>query len=412
MQGRRLLVAVAVAAAALAGAAKAQADPPTIVVANNETQEAFDYTTAIRDRVWVDTDYDSDGDGVNDRIAVDIMRPAATEQGLKVPVIMDDSPYYSTLGRGNESEKKAYDAAGLVTKWPLFLDNFFVPRGYAVVLVDMTGTDKSDGCPTIQGTTDNLAGPEVIDWLNGRRTAHDSSGNLVAAPWHNGKTGMIGKSYDGALAAAAASTGVQGLTTVVPESGPYNYYDYTRTNGIVMRGNHYLASNSNSLAFTITTDSTARQAHCQPAWNAIAAQDGDANGDYSPFWEPRNYEKDVGKVKASVLLVHGMNDENVRPDHYSKWWYGLAANNVPRKIFLTQEGHVAPFDVRRGWWVDTLHKWFDYWLQDVPNGIMSEPRATVETAKDVYAASADWPVPGTASQDVYLRSGATATAVG
>src|SRR5256885_2263306 len=82
------------------------------------------------------------------------------------------------LGRGNESQHKLDDANGLLAQWPLFLDNFFVPRGYAVALVDMTGTNHSTGCPTVQGPTDNNAGPEVIDWLKGRRTAHDKDGNL------------------------------------------------------------------------------------------------------------------------------------------------------------------------------------------------------------------------------------------
>ena len=62
---------------------------------------------------------------------------------------MDASPYYSTLGRGNESElKQDTDGDGLPDKWPLFYDNYFVPRGYAVVLLDMVGTDNSTGCPS------------------------------------------------------------------------------------------------------------------------------------------------------------------------------------------------------------------------------------------------------------------------
>ena len=85
------------------------------------------------------------------------MRPATT-QGLKAPVIMDPSPYYSTLGRGNESAAQDVRRDGLLDQWPLFYDNYFVPRGYAVILVDMTGTNNSTGCPTVQGTTDNLRG--------------------------------------------------------------------------------------------------------------------------------------------------------------------------------------------------------------------------------------------------------------
>ena len=64
-----------------------------------------------------------------------------------------------------------------------------------------------------------------------------------------------------------------------------------------------------------------------------------------------------------------------------KWWAGLAANNVPRKLWLSLEGHVDPFDYRRAVWVDTLHRWFDYWLQGVPNGIMNEPRVDIETSQ-------------------------------
>ncbi len=61
----------------------------------------FGYTDAIRERVWVESSFDSDLDGVNDLIALDIMRPRASETGgLKVPVIMDASPYYSTLAAG------------------------------------------------------------------------------------------------------------------------------------------------------------------------------------------------------------------------------------------------------------------------------------------------------------------------
>src|SRR3954465_1628095 len=338
MQGRRLLVAVAVAAAALAGAASAQADPPTIVVDHNETQEAFDYTTALRDRVWVDTDYDSDADGANDKIAVDIIRPAATDQGLKAPVIMDDSPYYSTLGRGNESQLKQDDANGLLLKWPLFLDNYFVPRGYAIALVDMTGTNHSTGCPTVQGPTDNQAAAEVIDWFKGRRTAHDKDGNLVPAPaWFNGKTGMIGKSYDGALAAATAVTGVDGLTTIVGESGPYDYYDYTRSNGVIQRGGHYVSS----LALAVTNPD--RQAYCKPTRDKIDANDADATADFTtPFWSDRNYVDEASNVRSSVFLTHGMGDENVRIDHFSRFWYALGDLGVQRKAWLMQVGHVDP----------------------------------------------------------------------
>jgi X-Pro dipeptidyl-peptidase len=376
------------------------ADEPAVVVKDGVTQPVFGYTDAIRERVWVDTDVDSDRDGVDDVIRVDIIRPAATEQGLKVPVIIDDSPYYTTLCRGNESECKVdVEGDGLLDRWPLFYDNYFVPRGYAVALVDMTGTAGSTGCPTIQGTNENISGPAVIDWLNGRRTAHDAEGDPVTVDWHNGKSAMIGKSYDGAMAMAGAVSGVDGLSTVVPISGPYNYYDYTRSNGIVMRGNSYPVS----LARAITNDDPARQARCAPVWDEMAANDGDETGDYSPFWAERDYLKDAANIDASVFLVHGVQDENVRPDHFSKFWRALKENGTPRKLWIGRIGHVEPFDFRRAVWVDTLHRWFDHWLQGIDNGIMNEPNVDVETSIGVWEQHANWPIPGTASVNVWLQ---------
>ena len=57
--------------------------------------------------------------------------------------------------------------------------------------------------------------------------------------------------------------------------------------------------------------------------------------------------KDAGKVRASVFLVHGMQDLNVRTKHFGQWWDALAKHGVERKIWLSQTGHVDPFDYRR-----------------------------------------------------------------
>jgi X-Pro dipeptidyl-peptidase len=385
--------------AALGAAAPAQArEAPTIVIEDGVTQPVFGYADAIRERLFIDSTFDSDADGLRDIIAFDVIRPRATLDGLKVPVIMDASPYYSTLCRGNDGECKAdLDGDGLLDKWPLFYDNYFVPRGYAVILLDMVGTNNSTGCPTTNANQDNLSAKQAINWLGGRAIARNAAGQQVTADWHNGKSGMVGKSYDGSLAMATAVTGVRGLTTVVPISGPTEYYDYTRSNGVVTRGNNY----PSFLANVVTNPE--RRDYCKPVRDALAANDGDEHGDYTAFWNERSYVKKVGNITASVFLVHGLNDDNVRPDHFSKFWYELARYDVPRKLWLTQTGHVDPFDFRRAEWVATLHRWMDYWLHGVANGIVDEPRVDIERAADVWETHADWPVPGTVGTEVWLR---------
>ncbi|WFE30395.1 CocE/NonD family hydrolase [Solwaraspora sp. WMMD791] len=388
--------------AGFGASAPAYAQPaPSIVVSDGVTQPVFGYADAIREKLFIDSTFDSDGDGLRDIIAFDVIRPAATEEGLRVPVIMDASPYYTTLCRGNDAQcKQDLDGDGLLDTWPLFYDNYFVPRGYAVVLLDMVGTGASTGCPTTNANQDNLSAKQAVNWLNGRAVARDAAGEVVTADWHNGHTGMIGKSYDGSLAMATAVTGVKGLTTIVPIGGPSEYYDYVRSNGVVTRGNDY----PSYLANVVTNPD--RRAYCKPVRDALAAADGDEHGDYTAFWNERSYVKKVDKITASVFLVHGINDDNVRADHMSKFWYALAEHDVTRKLWITQTGHVDPFDFRRAEWVATLHRWFDFWLHQVPNGIMDEPMVDVERAADVWQTYADWPVPGTAETEIFLQPGA------
>ena len=178
--------------------------------------------------------FDSDHDGKPDRIAVDIIRPAeAAAAHVKVPVIMDASPYFQCCGRGNESETKTYRADGTISKLPLFYDNYFVPRGYAVVGVDLVGTSRSTGCPDVGGRYEVLGAKAAIDWLNGRAAGYDANGAKVTAGWSTGKVGMIGKSWDGSIANGVAATGVAGLSTVVAISSISSWYDYTRFGGVL-----------------------------------------------------------------------------------------------------------------------------------------------------------------------------------
>jgi X-Pro dipeptidyl-peptidase len=114
-------------------------------------------------------------------------------------------------------------------------------------------------------------------------------------------------------------------------------------------------------------------------------------GDRTSLWTERDYVKDAAKVKASVFLVHGMQDLNVRTKHFGQWWDALAEHGVERKIWLSQTGHVDPFDYRRAGWVDTLHRWFDHELLGYTNGIDREPMADIERHPDQWVTSAVWP---------------------
>jgi X-Pro dipeptidyl-peptidase len=74
---------------------------PTIVpvIVNGEAQKipAFENPELwIKQHLWVETEFDTDGDGKKDRMHVDVTRPQQTEtEGLKLPVIYESSPYFA-----------------------------------------------------------------------------------------------------------------------------------------------------------------------------------------------------------------------------------------------------------------------------------------------------------------------------
>lgn len=366
-----------------------------------ESRPVYSYATAIRESVWVDTRIDGDGDGRTDRVAVDIVRPReAAAQGRRIPVIMDASPYYSCCGRGNESQRKTYDADGKPVQFPLHYDNYFVPRGYAFAAVDLAGTNRSDGCVDIGGRSDVQSAKAVVDWLNGRARGYTTrtGGERARADWTTGRTGMIGKSYDGTVANGVAATGVEGLETIVPIGAISSWYDYYFAKGAPLFG-----TGPDRLARAV--ESPEAVSRCGAVKQRLV-EGAPRSGDLTGLWAERDYTADAAKVRASVFAVHGTQDLNVRSKHFGQWWDALAEAGVERKVWLTQAGHVDPFDFRRAEWVRTLHRWFDHYLLGYDNGIDDEPMADIERAPDRWTTDRVWPPRGTRAALLRPGSGA------
>ena len=138
-----------------------------------------------------------------------------------MPAIIDPSPYYTSLGRGNETQYIHTTAAGVLDKFPLFYDNFFVPRGYAVHRRAGDRHRVLDRLPAARRPRRRAGFKAVIDWLRGRVPGYTTMDGTtpVTASWDNGKNAMIGKSYDGTFANGVASTGVEGPHHDRPDLG-------------------------------------------------------------------------------------------------------------------------------------------------------------------------------------------------
>ncbi|MEV4809121.1 Xaa-Pro dipeptidyl-peptidase [Micromonospora avicenniae] len=421
------------AAPASAAAPPAAAPPPGIVVSDGMTQPVFSLADAIEERVYVQTPVDTDHDGQRDRVAIDISRPRETAtQGLKVPVIFEHSPYrkdtwgdvpYPSVlvddlpqnGQTRRSGLRALDMgvqrAEAKANLPGSLDDYYVPRGYAVVLGQSVGTADSDGCPTSGDQAETLGTKAVIDWLNGRAKGYDASGAPVTAGWTTGAVGMTGVSYNGTLPNQVATTGVEGLKTIVPVSAISSWYDYYRANGLVVAPGTYQGEDTDILA-QFTAGQTRAEGPCADEIAKLTEQQDRVTGDYTKFWSDRDY-LDARNVHASVFVVHGLNDWNVKTEHFAGWWDELAKRDVPRKIWLHQGGHGGPGnnasvtlpDGRTWTYKQTENRWFDYWLWNVQNGIMDEPTAVLQREDRAYTTYANWPDPG--AREVAVKLAAT-----
>jgi X-Pro dipeptidyl-peptidase len=383
--GAMVALLVFVAFALAARPAEAQVTGPVFV--DGQAQPVFSTMPAtwIRQELWVETTIDSDFDGALDRIHIDVARVQETDTiGLKVPVVMEVSPYYGgnvdvvnwsvDHEIGQPPTFRPVTAPDFRDTSPIISNSHtanWVPRGFAVVHAEGTGTGLSTGCPTTGDPFETLGPKAVIDWLNGRAKAFTAQvgGTEVAATWTTGKVGMIGTSYNGTLPIGVATTGVEGLEAIVPISAISSWYDYYRANGMVRAPGGFQGEDADVLAeYTYTRPD---QAICRPVIADIAAKQDRVTGDYTPFWNARNYMNDISGLHAAVLLAHGNNDWNVMTKHPAVLYDALKARGVPHQLYWHQGGHGGSPPLVR------TNRWFSRYLWDHENGVENDPKAWV-----------------------------------
>ena len=409
------LLATAVAASMLTAPAVGNAQPddpiqqPVFVDGKAQAVFSTDADDWVVQELWVTSEVDSDGDGALDKVHFDVTRPAETEQGLDVPVLYEASPYYAGGNpiTNHDVHHELYAPTYPGQGWPGAADwgrqsgtrtdvgpsvistryvSTWVPRGFAVVHAESLGSGESEGCPTSGGANETAGAKAVVDWLNGRATAVDAAGNPVAADWTTGQVGMLGTSYNGTLPNAVASTGVEGLETIVPISAISSWYDYYRSEGMVRAPGGFQGEDTDVLAeYVYTRDD--RQI-CRPVIDSLVEDQDRVTGDYSDFWAERDYMLDVDNVHAATLVAHGLRDWNVMTRHAAQWYEALKANGVEHKIYWHQGGHGGPPPD------DVLNRWFTHYLYDVDNGVEDEPRALIRRENGALTPYAEWPVPG------------------
>lgn len=386
-----------------------------------------DATRWIRHDLWVETEFDSDGDGNLDRVHVAVTRPGQTDsEDLRVPVIYETSPYYAGLGSTSSDffwDVRQELGAPSPQRLPMppiqhrplrtAISNSqvrdWVPLGFAVVHSESPGTGLSQGCPTIGGENETLAPKAVIDWLNQRVRGFTTAEGAeeVSAYWSTGRVGMTGTSYNGTLPIAAATTGVEGLEAIIPIAPNTSYYHYYRSNGLVRSPGGYLGEDVDVLFDVINSGYPNMRPYCEENIRdgELARGFDRTSGDYNDFWAGRDYLNSIDEVSAPTLMAHAFNDWNVMPEHSVRIYEALKAKGVPTQAYYHQGGHGGPPPF------ELMNRWFTRYVYDVENQVEGDPRAWIVREGDPPfepTPYADYPNPEAAPVTLYLSAGGRA----
>lgn len=378
----------------------------------------------IRHDLFVETDFDTDGDGEKDKMHVAVTRPAQTEtEGLKLPVVYISSPYFSGVAPdvegimwdvkvelGEEAKERVHPPVVRTGKRPIISNSHiktWVPRGYIVVHSCSPGTGLSQGSPTVGGDNESEAPKAVIEWLCGKRKGFTEleNGEEVKAFWSTGKVGMTGGSYNGTIPLAAATTGVKGLEAIIPIAPNTSYYHYYRSNGLVRSPGGYLGEDIDVLYDFIHSGDESKRAYNNANTRDKEMKEGmdRKTGDYNDFWAGRDYLNDMKPMKAALLMAHGFNDWNVMPEHSYRIYNKAREMGLPSRIYYHQNGHGGnpPMSM--------MNRWFTRYLHGVENGVEEEPKAWIvreDADQGSPTAYEDFPNPMASPVTLFLEGAA------
>ncbi|MBT0925792.1 LPXTG cell wall anchor domain-containing protein [Streptococcus parasanguinis] len=401
----------------------------------------YEDSQIVRFPVYVETDYDTDADGKPDLVKAIVQLPKAVAQGdFKAATILEARPYvagtldenYVTLESLGLPTDGSYDMKKLHSKpakrqpvssettveaakkakasdWYYYSPyeyiydyedlnwyDYFLVRGYAFISSAGLGTKGSEGFNTTGSDLEINAFKNIIEWVNGKRKAYtDKTSNVeIKADWATGNVAMTGLSWAGTTTFGVAATGVEGLKTIVPAAGIASWYDYFNSQGTQFGNAPY--SDLSWLSLYVSTRML-DQDDWAGIWQNYSNYINQLNKDqyahdrnYSDVWKERDYTLHPENLKTSALIVHGLNDDNVKTKHFELMYDALKKAGQDVKLYLHQGDHVYPAAMSRGYGItangqdfyDLLNTWLTHYLYGVDNHVESLPAVLAQNNYD------------------------------
>ena len=418
---------------------------PVFPLTDGKTGEKYDPATSsiVRYCVYVETDYDVDGDGKRDLVKAVVQVPrSAVEGNYKAATLYEARPYaagvqedgYPHMKEVAEKEyhpvnfadlDKKVDAhvpQGCISAMDLSLKadpadwyypdkgnnnimvfenidtfDYYLVRGFAVVLSAGFGSKGSDGFNYVGSDYERDAFKAIVEWLHGDRIGYaDREGTVeTKADWSNGKVAMTGRSYAGTMPFAVATTGVEGLETIVPIAGIADWYTQQNMQGAQRYWpkemlNSFLAYFCSS-RYNDETLSEKQLDDIAAFHHELSLQQLKCGFDYDPeFWGAGNYRLHADQIKCSALIVHGFNDENVSTKQFEMMHTAFEQAGQTVKLILHQGPHITPTMANKNYGIlidgkfydDIVNEWISHYLYGVENSAEEMPEVLAQTNYD------------------------------
>jgi putative CocE/NonD family hydrolase len=376
------------------------------------------------------------------RLAYDLILP--TKKGVpangRLPVLFKYTPYLRTFTIFDKNGKNIIaDLFNLGWKEKAYLrvrywfdkrgnlmDAVFRTRylekmlkhGYAVVVVERPGTGASFGVMNASFEVGAKEVNEILNWIG-------------AQSWCDGNIGMYGDSFQAMIQFAAATTRNPHLKALFPTSSALDTYSaVTYPGGVYNKtfGSFFSWSTSflESVLTPVDSDkdgSYLAQARKERSGSTLAKQSevwfrkfpfrDSITSDGKKIWEgSANLYPLLDRINQSgipIYMTTGWYDLFSGADDMFLWYANLT---VPKRLLVRPADHSQAeknqFDLD---FDAEAHRWFDYWLKGIDNGIMKEPTIYYYVMggakKNAWQTSNQWPLANEKLTRFYFGEGKT-----
>lgn len=308
-------------------------------------------------------------DGI--RLAADVYRPDGAP-GQRFPALVGFGPYTRQLQ--DTDVPMGQNEAGI--------KEFWVPRGYAMAMVDVRGTNDSEGSWDFYGPTEQEDLAEAIEWV-------------ASQPWCDGSVGMMGASYYGRTQLFAAARRPPSLKAIFAlDACTDAYRDALYHGGIPNERMQRFWLNA-VRELNVGTGRLQNEADLLGIMRRIQAQELPLDG---PFYQERSAGSMLDRIDVPAYFACRWTFFDMHLNGVFEGWLGTG--DIPKRFAVGP----TPFPRRpvAEYHLEAL-RWYDHWLKGMDTGVMDGPPIQIWLpGAGRWRGEWEWPLARTDWRTLYL----------